>query len=203
MRYVRKGGQLGGVDAVVEPPVEGSFNETCTGFGLEPSTATRTLEARCGATYSNGDSTGQYGPEEANGTWAVSTNIPCTLGGGQVVSLSCWPQISKAPPSNGNSRLRAAADKPAGLGPRPSPHLSRWAQVPVSPSGRGRSASPLDRPRRLRAFAPPRRSRNEPGVSRRPRAAPSAQPRSHSARRCGSRQAQRQRRLVCEPTRTG
>jgi hypothetical protein len=87
VRYVRKGGQLGGVDAVVEPPVEGSFNETCTGFGLEPSTATRTLEARCGATYSNGDSTGQYGPEEANGTWAVSTNIPCTLGGGQVVSL--------------------------------------------------------------------------------------------------------------------
>jgi hypothetical protein len=87
VRYARKGGRLGGVDAVAEPPVEGSFNETCTGFGLEPSTATLTLEARCGATYSNGDSTGQYGPEEANGTWAVSTNIPCTLSGGQVVSL--------------------------------------------------------------------------------------------------------------------
>jgi hypothetical protein len=87
VRYVKKGGQLGGVDAVAELPVEGSFSETCTGFGLEPSTATRILEAFCGATYSNGDSTGQYGPEEADGTWAVSTNLPCTLGGGQVVSL--------------------------------------------------------------------------------------------------------------------
>jgi hypothetical protein len=87
VRYVRRGGQLGGVDAVAEPPVEGSFKETCTGFGLEPSTPTLTLESRCGATYSNGDATGQYGPQEANGTWAVSTTIPCTLGGGQVVSL--------------------------------------------------------------------------------------------------------------------
>ncbi len=87
VRYVHKGGQLGGVDAVAGPPVEGSFTETCTGFGLQPSTATLTLESRCGATYSNGDGTGQYGPQEANGTWAVSTNTPCTLGGGQVVSL--------------------------------------------------------------------------------------------------------------------
>jgi len=87
VRYVHKGGQLGGVDAAAEPPVEGSFMETCTGFGLQPSTTTLTLESRCGATYSNGDGTGQYGPQEANGTWAVSTSTPCTLGGGQVVSL--------------------------------------------------------------------------------------------------------------------
>jgi hypothetical protein len=87
VRYADEGGQLGGVDAVAGPPVEGSFTETCTGFGLQPSTATLTLESRCGATYSNGDGTGQYGPQEANGTWAVSTNTPCTLGGGQIVSL--------------------------------------------------------------------------------------------------------------------
>lgn len=86
-RYVKMGGHLGGVNAVAELPVEGSFEETCTGFGLEPSTPTRILEALCGATYSNGDSTGQYGPQEDNGTWAVSTSIPCTLAGGQVVSL--------------------------------------------------------------------------------------------------------------------
>jgi hypothetical protein len=58
-----------------KPPVEGSFNETCTGFGLEPSTPTLILESRCGAAYSNGDATGQYGPQEENGTWAVSTSI--------------------------------------------------------------------------------------------------------------------------------
>jgi hypothetical protein len=87
VHYVKKGGQIGGVDAVAEPPVEGSFKETCTGFGLEPSTPTRILESRCGAIYSNGDATGQYGPQEENGTWAVSTSIPCTLGGGQIVSL--------------------------------------------------------------------------------------------------------------------
>jgi hypothetical protein len=87
VHYVKKGGQIGGVDAVAEPPVEGSFKETCTGFGLEPSTPTRILESRCGAIYSNGDATGQYGPQEENGTRAVSTSIPCTLGGGQIVSL--------------------------------------------------------------------------------------------------------------------
>jgi hypothetical protein len=85
-KYVAKGGQLGGVDAVAEPPVSGSFNETCTGFGLAPST-TVTREYRCGATYSNGDFTGQYGPVAADGTWSVSTNPPCMLAGGTVVSL--------------------------------------------------------------------------------------------------------------------
>jgi hypothetical protein len=85
-KYVAKGGQLGGVDAVAEPPVRGSFKETCTGFGLAPST-TVAQEYRCGATYSNGDFTGQYGPVGADGTWSVSTNPPCTLAGGTVVSL--------------------------------------------------------------------------------------------------------------------
>jgi hypothetical protein len=85
-KYVAKGGQLGGLDAVAGPPVSGSFKETCTGFGLAPST-TVTQAYRCGATYSNGDFTGQYGPVGADGTWSVSTNPPCTLLGAKVVSL--------------------------------------------------------------------------------------------------------------------
>jgi hypothetical protein len=97
VHYVKEGGHLGGVDAVAEPPVEGSFNETCTGFGLEPSTPTLTLESRCGAAYSNGDATGQYGPQEENGTWAVSTSIPCTLGGGQIVSLVVLASAPEGP----------------------------------------------------------------------------------------------------------
>jgi hypothetical protein len=36
--YAAKDGQLVGIDAVAEPPAEGSFEETCTGFGLKPST---------------------------------------------------------------------------------------------------------------------------------------------------------------------
>jgi hypothetical protein len=82
-KYVVKDGQLGGVDAVAEPPAGGSFEETCTGFGLERSTI---LYHFCGAKYSNGDSTGQYGLA-VDGTWSVSTNPPCTLVGGKVVSL--------------------------------------------------------------------------------------------------------------------
>jgi hypothetical protein len=86
-KYVAKGGQLGGVDAVAEPPVGGSFNERCSGFGLEPSTATVTQEYRCGAMYSNGIFTGQYGPSSTSGTWSVSTSLPCTENGGRVVSI--------------------------------------------------------------------------------------------------------------------
>jgi hypothetical protein len=82
-KYVVKDGQLGGVDAVAEPPVGGSFEETCTGFGLQPSTIQYLF---CGATYSNGASTGQTAPA-VDGTWSVSTNPPCTLVGGKVVSL--------------------------------------------------------------------------------------------------------------------
>jgi hypothetical protein len=81
--YAARGGQLGGVDAVAEPPLGGSFEETCTGFGLEPNSG----ELPCGARYSNGDSTGQFGPVAVDGTWSVSTNPPCTLVGGKVVSL--------------------------------------------------------------------------------------------------------------------
>lgn len=87
VNYAAKGGQLGGVDAVAEPPVGGSFTEVCTGFGLEPSTTTVTREYRCGAEYSNGDFTGQYEPVAADGTWSVSTNLPCAFVGGTVVSI--------------------------------------------------------------------------------------------------------------------
>ena len=86
-KYARKGGQLVGIDAVAEPAVAGSFAETCTGFGLEPSTTTLILEMGCGATYSNGDGMRESGPQGADGIASVSANIPCTLAGGKVVSL--------------------------------------------------------------------------------------------------------------------
>lgn len=86
-KYVAKGGELGGVDAVAEPPVEGSFEESCSGFGLQPSTPTVTREYQCGAVYANGGFTGQFEPVAEDGTWSASTNAPCTLGGASVVSL--------------------------------------------------------------------------------------------------------------------
>jgi hypothetical protein len=41
----------------------------------------------CGATYSNGDSRRESGPNAADGTASVSAITPCTLAGGKVVSL--------------------------------------------------------------------------------------------------------------------
>lgn len=120
-RYVKEGGQLGGVDAIAEPPVGGSFSEMCSGFGLEPSTANRIFESRCGVTYSNGDAIGQYGPQEANGTWAVSTSAPCTFSGGTVVSLVVIASALDGstverdfPPPNGCSSSKARSIFPVG-----------------------------------------------------------------------------------------
>jgi hypothetical protein len=87
VKYADRGGQLGGVEAVAEPPVGGSFKETCTGFGLEPSTATETLEMTCGATYANGGVMRAFAPVSTVGTASVSTNLPCSLSGEKVASL--------------------------------------------------------------------------------------------------------------------
>jgi hypothetical protein len=87
VKYADKGGQLGGVDAVAELPVGGYFGETCTGFGLQPSTTTVKFDYGCGATYSNGGVYRRYTPVAVDGTWSVSGNTPCTLAGGKLVSL--------------------------------------------------------------------------------------------------------------------
>jgi hypothetical protein len=87
VEYVREGGQLVGIDAVAEPPVEGSFNETCTGFGLRPSTAALTFSLECGAEYNRDFSLVTIGDVAADGTALVSTVMPCTFLNGTVGSL--------------------------------------------------------------------------------------------------------------------
>jgi hypothetical protein len=87
VEYARKGGQLVGIDAVAEPPVEGSFKETCTGFGLRPSTASLTFELECGAEYNRDFSLVALGEVAADGTALVSTVMPCTFLRGNVGSL--------------------------------------------------------------------------------------------------------------------
>jgi hypothetical protein len=87
VEYARQGGQLVGIDAVAEPPVEGSFKETCTGFGLRPSTATLTFSLECGAEYNRDFSLVASGEVAADGTALVSTVMPCKFLSGNVGSL--------------------------------------------------------------------------------------------------------------------
>jgi hypothetical protein len=87
VEYVGKGGQLVGIDAVAEPPVEGSFKETCTGFGLRPSTAALGFSLECGAEYNRDFSLVTIGEVAADGTALVSTIMPCTFLSGNVISL--------------------------------------------------------------------------------------------------------------------
>jgi hypothetical protein len=87
VEYARKGGQLVGIDAVAEPPVEGSFKETCTGFGLRPSTAALGFSLDCGAAYNRDFTLDTIGEVAADGTALVSTVMPCTFLRGNVGSL--------------------------------------------------------------------------------------------------------------------
>jgi hypothetical protein len=82
--YAAKGGQLVGVNAVGEPPVGGSFNEVCSGFGLAGP------NALCGAQYIGTNTTIVKlvgGPVEASGTWSFSISFPCVEQGIKVTGL--------------------------------------------------------------------------------------------------------------------
>jgi hypothetical protein len=81
-KYGAKGGQIAGVDVVAEPAAEGSFKETCSGFGLTGSGSTG-----CNAFYASGSVVGVRKENAANGTVSISGTLPCTEEGSKVALL--------------------------------------------------------------------------------------------------------------------
>jgi hypothetical protein len=83
-RYVAKGGQLVGVNAVAEPTVGGRFKEVCSGFGLKPGSL-----ANCGARWEGGCCTfaSGGGPVEPNGTWSGNLSSTCTVESSKMILL--------------------------------------------------------------------------------------------------------------------
>jgi hypothetical protein len=82
-KYAAKGGLIAGADVVTEPAVGGTFNETCSGFGLAPSI----YETVCFAVYGNGAFETSGEKNAANGTASVSVTFPCTNEGSKVTGL--------------------------------------------------------------------------------------------------------------------
>jgi hypothetical protein len=73
-KYAAKGGQIAGVDVVAEPAAGGSFKETCSGFGLDPSKMTI-----CGALYDGFSSDNIREHNAANGTASISRTLSCAV----------------------------------------------------------------------------------------------------------------------------
>jgi hypothetical protein len=102
-KYAAKGGKLAGVDAVAELAVGGSFNATCSGFGLAPPN----LETDCVAFYSSGASSTVPKQNAADGTVSISATFPCTHEGSKVDALVVIAVTAEAevirefPPPNG------------------------------------------------------------------------------------------------------